>query len=132
MTDEFEVIEPLAASVVFIGKERQIVPLKVGQLPKFARAMKNVGAVDVDGLLAGDVDAFISLLADHGEAIIEAVAIASGIDRAEIEGSTADEMIRLATAVLKVNADFFARRLTPAIKAAAAQANGAGLTPSMP
>lgn len=131
-TDDLSVIEPIAAKVPFMGTEYDITPLKVGQLPKFARAIKGIGAEGLASLETGDIASIFELIAEHGEQIIEAVSIASRIDRAKIEEADSDELILLVSAVMRVNADFFARRLLPTIKAQAQAMNGAGQTPSQP
>jgi hypothetical protein len=133
---EFDVIEPPARSATFNGRQITVAPLKVGQLPAFARAIKPIsGAVEAiaTGRAALTVEAMLDIIADHGEAIIDAVALASGVSVAELSESTPDQLIELAAVCLEVNADFFARRLTPAIRAAGqavrAPAAGAGPTP---
>lgn len=134
MADDLSVIDPISTSVEFRGATRDISPLKVGQLPKFARAIKPIGGEAFSGIINGDLSGLFDLIADHGEAIIDAASVASGIDRAEIEQADVDELVHLAAVIIKVNADFFARRLTPALRKAAAQAatNGDGQTQSMP
>lgn len=133
-TDEFSVIEPIGTSVEFRGATREVSPLKVGQLPKFARAIKPIGSEAFAGIINGDLSGLFDLIADHGESIIDAASVASGIDRAEIEAADIDELVQLATVIIRVNADFFAQRLTPALRQAAAQAttSGDGPTQSTP
>ena len=132
MTDEYNAIEPIATEVNFRGAKRHITPLKVGQLPKFARAIKGIGADGLAALETGDVAGIFDLIAVHGEQIIEAASVASNIERKEIEEADSDELLLLIAAVMRVNADFFARRLLPTIKAQAQAMNGAGLTQSTP
>ncbi|MGD9599933.1 MAG: hypothetical protein AB7P94_16845 [Steroidobacteraceae bacterium] len=132
---DLDVIKPAATSATFGGREVQIQPLKVGQLPAFARAIKPLGAAIeqvATGAKALNLAALLDMVAEHGDAVIEATAIGSGVQRAELEQGTPDELITLAVAVLKVNADFFRGRLTPAVVAAVAKASpmpGAGPTP---
>jgi hypothetical protein len=131
-TDDLSVIEPIAASVDFCGKAYPITPMKVGQLPKFARAIKGIEFGDLAALENGDIGAIMGLIADHGESIIDAASVASGIDRAVIEDAESDEMILLVATVMRVNADFFARRLLPKLREQGQAMNGAGQTPSQP
>lgn len=133
--DGLEVIEPQAVQVAFNGRGLALLPLKVRQIPSFARAARPVSGA-IESLLNGKsggigVEQALTLLADYGEAIIEAVSIASGVARDELEESTPDQLIALAAAVIRVNADFFGRRLIPALTAAATGAtpDGAGQTP---
>lgn len=133
--DDLSVIEPLADEVIFAGKKRKITPIKVGQLPRFTRAFKGIGMQHVQGLANGDPAMMFDLIAEHGDNVIEAVTVASCIDRKEVEGAELDELVMLAAVVMRVNANFFVHRLLPAIRQAAAQAkatSGDGLTPSMP
>lgn len=114
--------------------ECRVKPMAPIQLARFARVVKPViGAVPASiGSL--DRQALIGLFADHGEALIAAVAVATDLPE-EFVGCecTLDEVIELAAAVWEVNADFFAQRLAPAIRhfvERAVSRNGAGRTPS--
>lgn len=132
---DLEVIKPAATTVAFAGTELQITPLKVGQLPAFARAIKPLGAA-IEQVATGqkvlNLAAMLDMIADHGDAVIEATSIGSGVERAKLDDATPDQLIELAVAVLKVNADFLRGRLTPAVVAAVAKVTptpGAGPTP---
>lgn len=133
--NDLDVIKPEPAAVEFGGKLVHITPLKVGQLPAFARAIKPLGAAIEEvatGRRALDLQALLGMVADHGDAVIEATAIGSGVARETLNDATPDQLIELAVAVLKVNADFLRGRLTPAVVAAAAKVMptpGAGPTP---
>jgi len=131
--NDLDVIEPAATSASFNGREIHITPLKVGQLPAFARAIKPISGV-IEGMatgkLAPDLFTLLAMVGEHGESVVEAVSIATGVDRDELMRSTPDQLIELAIVAVRVNADFFKGRLTPAILAAVKKAApGAGLTP---
>lgn len=130
---DFDAIEPPCESVEFAGELRKITPLRVGQLPAFARAIKPVsGSIEaiVSGAAEFDLNAILDLIAEHGEHVIEAVSIASGLPKKQIEDATPDELIKLAVVALRVNADFFKGRLTPALLTAIkGNLSGDGLTP---
>lgn len=138
MSDDLNVIAPAATAATFNGREIQIRPLKVGQLPAFARAIKPLGG-SIEGIATGaqvlGVATILAMVADHGEAVVEAVSIATGVPAAELNDSTPDQLAELIVLVLKVNADFFKGRLTPAILGAvnrvapAIATPGAGPTP---
>ena len=117
--DGLDVLEPVATTVTFNGKELKLSPLKVGQIPAFARHIKPI-STQLGSAMTGKIDvvAIMGLLADSGDNIIEAVALASGVPADELRDTTPDKLIELAIAVVKVNADFFKGRLTPAILAA--------------
>lgn len=112
---------PLAAlppvpTTIDIGGERiELTPIKVGEVPAFARAVQPVASS-----LSVSTD-WLALLAEHGEAVIEAVAIASRKPPDWVKNLALDEAVRLAEAVFEVNADFFIRRVLPSMTEAAAR-----------
>lgn len=135
MTD-LDVIEPAGARISFRGHPIEITPLKVGELPRFARAIKPLGAI-IEAIASGraalDLATVLELIAEHGDAVVQAVAIGARINEDDIRDATPDQLVELAVAVLRINADFFKGRLTPAIlaavKAATTHPPGAGPTP---
>ncbi|RMD93358.1 MAG: hypothetical protein D6811_05130 [Alphaproteobacteria bacterium] len=96
--------------VVEVGDRKvEVGPLKVGQLPGFGRAVAPL----LRAAKAGDpLDIAI---AEHAGSAIDAVVIATGIDRAFLEARHPDDLLVLVAAVIEVNADFFARRLAPTL-----------------
>lgn len=106
---EFAALPPLPVSIEIRGEMLDLTPLRVGELPAFVRAIRPFAAQ-----LTTAVD-WLGLFADHGEALLEALALASRCPRLWIEGLALDEAIRLAEALLEVNADFFIRRVSPEI-----------------
>lgn len=134
--NDLDVITPAATQATFNGVALNIAPLKVGQLPAFARAIQPIsGAIEAiaTGQAVPDLATIMAMIGDHGEAVVQAVSIASGVSVEDLNNATADQLIELAVVALKVNADFFKGRLTPAIlaavKQAAAPTPGAGPTP---
>jgi hypothetical protein len=113
--DTFAALPPVPVSIEIAGERIDLTPLKVGELPAFARAIQPVAA----GLSASPD--WLALLADHGEAVIEAIAIASRRPRDWVASLDLDQAVRLAEAVFGVNADFFIRRLLPIVTQAAAR-----------
>jgi hypothetical protein len=131
------IIEPAGTAVTFGGRELVVTPLSVGLIPSFARAIKPISAA-VEGVATGQVllnlETMLDLLAEHGDAIITAVAMAARIPEAELREGDPAELVGLAAVAMKVNADFFAGRLIPALVAAmaarrAADTPGSGPTP---
>lgn len=131
-----EVIEPPVVSIQLAGQDTEVRPLGLYQIPAFARAVQPMlprlvamisDSGEVNPLVAAD------LLADHGDDLIEAMRLALGLSKAEMAKVGADEFLEAIPAVLSINRDFFARRLIPAMKraaAAAAAGRGTGATPS--
>lgn len=112
---EFEAIEP-SSNRVHKWRDREVTirPLKVGQIPGFAKAVGPILAA-VPASTGGfeDVD-IVGLVGTHGEALIAACVIASGIPEAEIRDADLDEFMLLIADVISVNADFFRRRIPQA------------------
>lgn len=113
--DMFAALPPVPASVEIVGEHIELTPLKVGEVPAFARAVQPIAAS-----LSASPD-WLALLAEHGEAVIAALAIATRRPVDWVAGLDLDEAARLAEAVFEVNADFFIRRLLPSVTQAAAR-----------
>ncbi|MGH7343280.1 MAG: DUF6631 family protein [Candidatus Rokuibacteriota bacterium] len=112
--DDFAAFPPVPESLVIDGETIEISPLRIGELPAFTRAIKPFAEQ-----LAGEMH-WPSLVADHGEAVLEALAIATRRPREWVDGLALDEAVTLASAVFEANADFFIRRVRHAITRAAA------------
>ena len=110
MTDEpFAALPPIPEAVVIGGETLDITPLKVGELPIFARTVRPIA-----GKLGPDPD-WLRLLSEDGESVILALAIACRRPPEWVSNLALDEAIRLAEAVFGANADFFIRRVVPEI-----------------
>ena len=111
----FAALPPVPASVEIAGEHIELTPLKVGEVPAFARAVQPIAAS-----LSASPD-WLAILAEHGEAVISALAIATRRPDDWVAGLDLDEAVRLAEVVFGVNADFFIRRLLPSMTQAAAR-----------
>lgn len=111
--DMFAALPPVPLSIEIAGEKIELTPLKVGEVPAFARAVQPIAAS-----LSASPN-WLALLAEHGEAVIAAVAIATRRPVEWVAGLDLDEVVRLAEAVFGVNADFFIRRLLPSVTQAA-------------
>ena len=105
----FAALPPVPESLVIAGETLDITPLKVGELPVFARAVRPLA-----GRLGPDPD-WLRLLSDDGESVILALAIACRRPPEWVARLALDDAVRLAEAVFGANADFFIRRVLPAI-----------------
>ena len=122
--DTFAALPPVPVTLVIGGERLELTPLKVGDVPAFARAVQPVAAS-----LSASPD-WLALLAEHGEAVIDAVAIASRRPPEWVTNLALDDAVRLAEAVFEVNADFFIQRVLPSLTEAATRINqtlGAGI-----
>lgn len=100
------------------GEAVAVAPLTLAQVPAFARAVRPMMATllqlvreqQTEGKI--DVD-IVGLLDDHGEALIRAIAVATGKSEQWVGGLGLDETVRLVEKVVEVNFDFFIHRLLP-------------------
>ena len=111
--DTFAALPPVPVTLVIGGERLDLTPLKVGDVPAFARAVQPVAAS-----LSASPD-WLALLAEHGEAVIDAIAIASRRPPEWVTNLALDDAVRLAEAVFEVNADFFIQRVLPSLTEAA-------------
>lgn len=110
MTDDtFAALPPVPETLIIGGETLDITPLKVGELPIFARTVRPFA-----GKLTADPD-WLRLLSEDGETVILALAIACRRPPEWVSLLALDDAIRLAEAVFGANADFFIRRVVPEI-----------------
>lgn len=128
---DFDAFPPTPQSLAIADIALEITPIRVGEIPALLAAVRPFAHRLVDG----EPD-WLELLADQGEALINAIAVASRQPHDWVAALTMDDAIRLATTLFEVNADFFVQRVVPTIQHAAARINAqisgplAGLTPS--
>ncbi|MEF9388618.1 hypothetical protein V4890_23795 [Ralstonia solanacearum species complex bacterium KE056] len=106
--DDLDKLVPQLASLDVGGETVAIQPLKVGRLPAFLRAISPA----LQQLQAPQID-WLSLFIEHGDDLLQAVAIAVDKPRAWVDALAADEAILLAAKAVQVNADFFTRTVLP-------------------
>jgi hypothetical protein len=116
MTNELEIVSPLETVVNFEGEQITISPIRMGKLQAFTIAVEPVAQDFIDAINGeGNLLKTIKL---HGGDLIDAVHIATGVPKEKLNDAMPDDFIKLAAAVVEVNADFFARRLLPAVRGA--------------
>lgn len=117
--EDLSVLEVASKEVTYRRETLRVTPLKVGQIPRFLRAVRPMfgalaGSALSPGQAGGGVELDImALVADHGEGLIEAVAVATGRPTDWVAEGEAHEFAQLVKAVLEVNADFFAKKVAP-------------------
>ena len=104
----YAVLPPVADTLVIGGETLDLTPIRVGEIPAFSCAIRPV----VSGLSDLRPD-WVALISEHGDAVIDAVAIATRRPRDWVAGLELDDAVRLACAVFEVNADFFTRQVIP-------------------
>lgn len=126
-TETFAALPPLPTGILIGGESLEITPLKVGELPAFARAVRPLAAK------LGPNPDWLRLLSEEGESVIAAVAIACRRPPNWVAALALDEAIRLLEAVFEANADFFIHRVVPQImRVSQTLANlSPGLTPGV-
>ena len=108
-------------TIAIAERSVDVSPLRVGEIPGFLRVVEPA----LRDLATGDVTA---AWITHADAIIAATALGARVERDWLDAQTADALIKLATAVIEVNVDFFAQRMLPLVTDAAARLTA--LTPS--
>ena len=139
MADDLDVIDPAPRRVRFRGEDLELRPLRMGELPAFSRLVRPVIAEfvgdhhpqwrDNDDLM------ILELTELHGEAIIDAAAIATGRPAEWISAAeSATELLDLVREIVEVNRDFFIRAMMAEMRAQAPArvlpAGPGGQTPS--
>ncbi|ALF90958.1 hypothetical protein CR47_0212760 [Ralstonia solanacearum] len=125
--DDLDKLIPQPAELTVGGESLVILPLKVGRLPDFLRAISPV----LQQLNAPQID-WLTLFIEHGDDLLQAVAIAVGKPRTWVDDLAADEAILLAAKVVEVNADFFTRTVLPRLDGLIGQVVGPAPSGSMP
>jgi len=109
---QFEALPPVADVLSVAGEVLEITPLKVGELPAFARAVQPLAGKLTTSAAQPD---WWQLLAEDGQALLLALSIAARRPLDWVAALAVDDAIRLAEAVFSVNADFFILRVAPEI-----------------
>lgn len=133
--DDLSVLAPEALGTVELGEgaglwRGQVRPLKIGQLPAFARAVRPL-ADRLGALLAGGVtaDAVLDLIEQDFDRLVEVLHVATGAPVEAVRDATLDQALGAVLAVLAANKDFLRGRLAAALRTAATLNPGAGPTP---
>lgn len=111
---ELETLIPQPVRLEIAGETLEITPVVIGEIPKLLKAIQPFAEQ-----LTEEPD-WVGLLAEHGEAVLNALAVCSRKPRTWIDTLALDEAIQLFEAVFEANADFFVRRVAPAIARASA------------
>lgn len=116
-TSTFAALPPIPATLILQGESLDITPLRVGELPVFARAVRPMAAK-----LSVNPD-WLRLLSEDGESVILALAIACRRTPDWVATLSLDDAIVLAEAVFGANADFFIQRVLPEVTQMSARVN---------
>lgn len=121
----FEFVDPMQIATTIRGEEVVFSPLLVGEVPAFSRAVEPIAGLlpEVMSVASAPDDQAGPLLAavlfravaDQGDSVIRAVAIAGRRPVEWVSKLHADELVAMASLAIEVNADFFQRAM-PSIK----------------
>lgn len=127
---DIEKVVPVVSTVTINGELLTIKPFKFAQLPKVFKLVQPI--VDTLNSMPGATKAQLitTMVAEHGERVLDLIVIVTGKDRAWAEELDTDDGIRLLGAVLEVNYDFFIRAVMPAITGRISQIARTGQTSS--
>jgi hypothetical protein len=110
MDNDLSALSPAVQNITLsTGRTFEVTPIRVRELGAFMAAIRPIA----DALASGAN--IVEMLTDHATDIVTATAIGLRIDRAELDDWALDDLARAAGVVAEVNADFFARRVMPAL-----------------
>lgn len=121
--DDLDDLMPPTRTVRVGGREITVGVLVWRQIPAFLRAV----AEPLPLIAAGD---YLAVVTTYPDQMAEALRIATGVDRAFLDGLRGDEVLALADAVLELNLHFFVETLMPMAAASVARLKAASLTSS--
>lgn len=136
--DDLSAVVPAETPASFGVRGLALRPLRVGAIPQLVRVARPVieALVDGDLLVVGGelvdikIGSVLNLIADHGDAIFQAVSIATGVPADELANGDIDEFVVLVQRAVEVNRDFFSQKLAPLLAGLARARLGDGPTPS--
>lgn len=111
--DAFNTFPPSPVVVTLSGGALELTPIRLGELPRLLAVVRPLASD-----LAADPD-WLALLGQHGEAMLDLLAITTRRERAWVNDLPLDDAVQLAAAVFEVNADFFVGRVLPGIQRSA-------------
>ena len=114
MSDELQIITPPETTVMFMGEEVKVTPVRMGNLQDFTTAVRPI-AGDLMEAFNGSGD-MITTIELHTDRMILAVHFGTGVPVEKLKAAMPDEFLALTAAVVEINMDFFVRRLLPSIK----------------
>lgn len=111
--DAFNTFPPSPVVVTLSGGALELTPIRLGELPRLLAVMRPLASE-----LSADPD-WLALLGQHGDSMLDLLAITTRRERACINDLPLDDAVQLAAAVFEVNADFFVGRVVPGIQRSA-------------
>ena len=94
------------------GTALEISPVKLGQVPRLVAVARPMALE-----LSTEPD-WLALLLNHGDAVLEMLAICTRRERKWVDELALDDAVRLCATVFEVNVDFFVAQVAPALQGA--------------
>jgi len=111
--DGFKTFPPEPVVVTLSGTALELTPIRLGELPRLLAVVRPLAEE-----ITSDPD-WLALLGQHGEAMLDLLAITTRRERSWVNDLPLDDAVQLAAAVFEVNADFFVGRVVPGIQRSA-------------
>lgn len=120
MTTELDKIFPTGQTLTIKGVEITITPFKLGELPKVFKVIDPITKLVMDAISSeiNQLESLSKILVHGGDNVLELLVIGTHQPRSWIDQLEMDEGVQLLTAVLEVNASFFARKVLPLLNKA--------------
>lgn len=121
LDDLAAIAPPEGVALTLGGRDIVVMPLRVRDIAPLARLIRPFGERLMQGLLGAGLSTseVLDLLAEHGDAFLEAVALAAQQDTDWVADLPPHDLMRLLAAAVEVNDDFFVRWLLPTVTATA-------------
>ena len=116
---DLDIIFPNGIELELSGKQVTVKKFKFGQLPKVMKALKTIAEPAISAIQKGqqpDLALFMEIGADVSGDLMQLMADCIGQPLSFIEDLDPDEGIKLISAFLEVNADFFIKKVLPELK----------------
>lgn len=116
---DLDIIFPNGIELELSGKQVTVKKFKFGQLPKVMKALKTIAEPAIAAIQKGqqpDLALFMEIGADISGDLMQLMADCIGQPLSFIEDLDPDEGIKLISAFLEVNADFFIKKVLPELK----------------
>lgn len=120
--DDLAAVVPPTRTVRLGGVEHTLGPVTLGQLPGVIAALAPIGAAltATKKLTEGNAEqigmVLLGVLLDNPQVLINALEAVSGAARADVERADMAEAVELLTALIELNADFFAKAVAPKLE----------------
>ena len=116
---DLDIIFPNGLELELGGQQITVKKFKFGQLPKVMKADKSLAGPAIEAIQSGNqpnLETFLEIGAAASGDLISLMAECIGKPVSFVEDLDPDEGIKLISAFLEVNADFFTKRVLPELK----------------